>query len=46
MKKGDTKVQQRLDEWVFLENFIPFTPSNVNLNDFSEFFKKTLFNHD
>ena len=29
-------MQQCLDEWFFLENYFTFTPSNIDLTNFSE----------
>ena len=35
-KQKSKKVQQYLDEWVFPENYFAFTPSNIDLTNFSE----------
>ena len=41
-KQGGTTVQKRLDKWVFLENYIPLTFSNIDLNNLSESFITTV----
>ena len=35
-------MQQFLDKWVFLQNYFDFTPSNIDLMNFSESFITTV----